>query len=52
MKAISLTENGGPDVLVLREVDEPVAGVGEVIVKLECAGVNYIDVTTVRVAIR
>jgi len=44
MKAISLTENGGPDVLVLREVDEPVAGVGEVIVKLECAGVNYIDV--------
>ncbi|MGA1784605.1 MAG: quinone oxidoreductase family protein, partial [Pontimonas sp.] len=44
MKAISLTENGGPEVLVLREVDEPVAGVGEVIVKLESAGVNYIDV--------
>ena len=44
MKAISLTEHGGPDVLVLREVDEPVAGVGEVIVKLESAGVNYIDV--------
>ena len=44
MKAISLTETGGPDVLELREVDEPIPGAGEVLVKLECAGVNYIDV--------
>ena len=44
MKAISLTETGGPDVLELREVDLPVPGDGEVLVKLECAGVNYIDV--------
>lgn len=43
MKAISMTETGGPDVLVLRDVDDPVPLAGEVVVKLECAGVNYID---------
>jgi NADPH2:quinone reductase len=44
MKAISMTETGGPEVLVLREIEEPVAGPGEVVIALECAGVNYIDV--------
>jgi NADPH2:quinone reductase len=43
MKAIAMMETGGPEVLVLRDLDEPTPQAGEVVVKLDCAGVNYID---------
>jgi len=44
MRAIQITEFGGPEVLVLRDVPEPVAaGEGMVVLDVEAAGVNYAD---------
>ncbi|MGW8481638.1 quinone oxidoreductase family protein [Microbacterium sp. NPDC055903] len=42
-RAIVYTELGSPDVLRLVEIDDPVAGEGEVVVKIEAAGVNPLD---------
>lgn len=44
MKAIWFERKGGPDVLEVRDVPEPVAGDGEVLVDVEAVGVNYRDV--------
>ena len=44
MKAMRIHAFGGPEVLVQDELPVPVAGQGEVLVKLEFAGVNFIDV--------
>ena len=44
MKAIAIDHNGGPDVLHVRDVPEPVAGPGQALVRLEASGVNFIDV--------
>lgn len=44
MKAIGIREFGGPDRLETLEVERPEPGPGEVLVRLACAGVNYIDV--------
>jgi enoyl reductase len=41
--AIVYTEFGGPDVLTLAEVPDPVPGAGELAVRVEAAGVNPID---------
>jgi len=43
MKAIQITETGGPEVLTLRDIDPPVPSEDEVLVDVEVAGVNYID---------
>jgi len=43
MRAIQVTEHGGPEVLELVEMAEPVAGEGEVVVDVAAAGLNYID---------
>ncbi|GAA3942645.1 NADP-dependent oxidoreductase [Microbacterium soli] len=43
-RAIVHSELGAPDVLRLVEVPDPVAGPGEVVVRIEAAGVNPIDV--------
>lgn len=43
MRAIQITEQGGPDVLTLVEVPDPTPGEGEVLVDVAAAGVNYID---------
>ena len=43
MRAIQVTEPGGPEALVWTEVDDPVADAGTVVVELEASGVNYID---------
>lgn len=48
MKAIQVTRYGGPEVLALAEVDVPEPASGELLVKLEFAGVNFIDVYTRR----
>jgi NADPH:quinone reductase-like Zn-dependent oxidoreductase len=40
MKAVRFDEYGGVDVLDVREVDNPVAGAGEVLVAVEAAGIN------------
>lgn len=44
MKAIMISEYGGPDRMILADVPEPQAGPAEVLVRLEYAGVNFIDV--------
>jgi NADPH:quinone reductase len=44
MLAIVFERNGGPDVLEAREVADPVAAEGEVLVEVEAVGVNYRDV--------
>ncbi len=44
MKAIRMRQNGGPEVLRYEDVEEPVPGEGQVLVKIEAAGVNFIDV--------
>lgn len=44
MKAITLPTPGGPEALVLAEVDDPVAGPGEVLVDIAAAAVNRADV--------
>lgn len=44
MKAIRVHATGGPDALRLEEVERPTVGPGQVLVKIEAAGVNYVDV--------
>jgi len=44
MKAITIREPGGPEVLELVEVDDPRPGPGEVLVDVVTAGVNRADV--------
>lgn len=46
MKAIQVTEFGGPEKLVFTDVEETVAGKGEVCVRLYAAGVNPSDTYT------
>src|ERR687894_430956 len=43
MRAIQQVEFGGPEVLRLVEVDEPVPGPGEVLVRVARAGMNFAD---------
>ncbi|MBA5687379.1 zinc-binding dehydrogenase [Rugamonas apoptosis] len=40
MKAVVRKEYGGPEVLVLREVDRPVPGAGEVLIEVRAFGLN------------
>jgi len=44
MQAIRPMQNGGPDLLTARDFPTPAPGPGEVLVRIEAAGVNYIDV--------
>ncbi len=43
MKAVRVKEFGGPEVLSYEEVDIPTPSENEVLVKIESAGINYID---------
>lgn len=43
MRAIQQTEFGGPEVLRLVDMDEPVPGEGEVLVRVSRAGMNFAD---------
>ncbi len=43
MQAIVLTEYGGPEVLRVSEVDDPVPGPEEVLIRVRAAGVNRAD---------
>jgi NADPH:quinone reductase-like Zn-dependent oxidoreductase len=40
MKAVRFAEYGGVDVLEVREVEDPVAGPGRVVVAVKAAGIN------------
>ncbi len=43
MKAIQIIEHGTPGKLELRELPDPVAGVGEVVVRVRACGLNRLD---------
>ncbi len=43
MRAVEITKPGGPEVLAICERPRPVAGVGEVVIKIAYAGVNRPD---------
>ena len=43
MKAIVVSEKGGPENLVLQEVADPSPGEGDVLVDVSAAGLNYLD---------
>ena len=44
MKAIRIHATGGPEVMRLDDIPQPVPKAGEAIVKVDAAGLNYIDV--------
>lgn len=48
MKAIVITQFGGPEVLELRDVPEPTPRAGEELVRVEAAGVNFADIMAAR----
>jgi zinc-binding alcohol dehydrogenase/oxidoreductase len=43
VRAIRIHEDGGPEVLRLEDVEDPVAGPGEVLVRLRAASLNRLD---------
>jgi NADPH:quinone reductase len=43
MRAIQITEFGGPEVLTVSDVAEPVADAGQVLITVDRAGINYAD---------
>jgi len=43
VRAIQVTEHGGPDVLALIDAPTPEAGDGQIVVSIAAAGLNYID---------
>ena len=44
MKAIRVHESGGPEALRIEDVADPQPGPGQVLVRMEASGVNFIDV--------
>jgi NADPH2:quinone reductase len=46
MKAIVIGRLGGPEVLELRQVPDPVPASGQVLVRVEAGGVNFADIMT------
>jgi len=46
MKAIVITRLGGPEVLELREVPEPVVSAGQALVRVQAGGLNFADLMT------
>ncbi|MBP2478325.1 NADPH2:quinone reductase [Crossiella equi] len=43
MRAVQVREYGGPEVLAVAEVADPVVAAGELLVRVAASGVNYID---------
>lgn len=43
MKAIQLSEFGGPEVLTMTDVPDPEPGEGEILVKIHATGLNFIE---------
>lgn len=44
MRAIQITEQGGPEVLTLVEIPTPTPGDGQILIEVQAASVNYADV--------
>ena len=43
MKALVVARHGGPEVLEVRELPDPVAGTGELLIGVAAAGINFAD---------
>src|SRR5215472_14102942 len=43
MRAIVITEHGGPDVLQVQEVPDPVPADGEVLIRVKAFGINHAE---------
>ncbi|MFI7635277.1 zinc-binding dehydrogenase [Nonomuraea sp. NPDC049400] len=43
MRAVVLRQYGGPEMLVVEEVPDPVAGPGQVLVKVSVAGITFVE---------
>jgi NADPH2:quinone reductase len=48
MKAIVISRLGGPEVLELQQVAEPVPAAGQELVRVEAGGINFADIMTAR----
>lgn len=46
MKAIGIEQYGGPEVLIRKDIEIPEPKEGEVLVKVRCAGINFMDIHT------
>jgi NADPH:quinone reductase len=46
MRAIQIDRYGGPEVLIRRELPVPEPGPGEVLIRLEYSGINFMDIHT------
>ena len=44
MKAVRIHEDGGPEVLRYEDVEDPVAGPGQVLIRLHAASLNHLDI--------
>jgi NADPH:quinone reductase-like Zn-dependent oxidoreductase len=44
VRAVRIHSDGGPEVLVLEEVPDPIAGPGEVLIRLVASALNHLDV--------
>ena len=44
MKAVMLRTHGGPEVLRIEEFPKPQPGLGQVLIRVEAASVNYADI--------
>ena len=44
MRAVVVSRTGGPDVLEVQELPDPLPGPGDLLVDVEAAGVNFIDI--------
>ncbi|HET7352616.1 MAG TPA: zinc-binding dehydrogenase [Gaiellaceae bacterium] len=44
MRAVRIHDDGGPEVLVLEEAPDPVAGPGEILVRLRASALNHLDI--------
>jgi NADPH:quinone reductase-like Zn-dependent oxidoreductase len=43
MRAVVIRQHGGPEVLKIEEVDDPVAGPGQVLVRVRACALNHLD---------
>ena len=44
MKAVQITETGGPEVLKYIDVPDPTPGAGQALIHIQAIGVNFTDV--------
>jgi NADPH2:quinone reductase len=44
MKAARFHKTGGPEVLIYEDVADPVPGPGQILLKVEAAGVTYVEI--------